>query len=614
MRSYRRIPAYLSLAILAFVYVNCSSLGIPRHVDLSEVSEEEPPPLLLLNLYMDIVRLLFVEDFDSAIKSIAESYAIYMPGDLRYVYFRFNELLEDLTRKLNRTYILTALAEDRVRIGDRGGARLAIDDGLRSIGEANITYMELYRASVELSRRIGVSIYKGIEGLGGRIRYYYDRLRSILEALEVMVEAKPTSITLILSSMEAWVGSTVKATGILAAEGEGPLPGREIEIRLAGYSYKVRTGVTGLFTYEFRVPYVYVDEVDVYASYDPKGGDLGLYLPSRSNVERLRILYMKPKLALYVDRARLEPTDIFKVYGSIEPGSLKVYVEFLSRRVEPVRGVDGGFEATLSIPSTIAEGVYRVVAVSEAEGVYGPVSRYVEVEVSRRPISLELSAPGIALAGSTVTVYGRITYMDAPVEASVDVSSRWVSETLEAVGSLELNLYIPLTVTTGSYRIEYSIRPYDPRFRGLSTYTDLYIVNPITLPIPLIVAGIVLGYLASGFAERRSKASILAESKRIVEGIAREAGEVEPRIGIAGLYAEAVEIVEAYTGVEAKPSYTAREYLSMVSGILGDAGELFKRITFIHEAIVYGGCEADLGEASKLLDKLREMIGGVIAG
>ncbi|MCX8161945.1 MAG: hypothetical protein N3E44_02990, partial [Candidatus Bathyarchaeota archaeon] len=229
MRSYRRIPAYLSLAILAFVYVNCSSLGIPRHVDLSEVSEEKPPPLLLLNLYMDIVRLLFVEDFDSAIKSIAESYAIYMPGDIRYVYFRFNELLEDLTRKLNRTYILTALAEDRVRIGDRGGARLAIDDGLRSIGEANITYMELYRASVELSRRIGVSIYKGIEGLEDRIRYYYDRLRSILETLEVMVEAKPTSITLILSSMEAWVGSTVKATGILMAEGEGPLPGREIE-------------------------------------------------------------------------------------------------------------------------------------------------------------------------------------------------------------------------------------------------------------------------------------------------------------------------------------------------------------------------------------------------
>ncbi|MEM2739203.1 MAG: DUF4129 domain-containing protein [Candidatus Bathyarchaeia archaeon] len=610
MRSYRSIPPYILLAILAFAYVGCLSLDIPRHIDLSEASEEGPQPLLLLNLYMDIARLVSVEDFDSALKSIAESYAIYMPGDLRYIFSRFNELLEDLTRRLNRTSILVSIAEGRVRIGDRSGARPVIDDGFRSIVEANITYTELYRASIEFSRRVGVSIYRGIEGLEDRIRYYYDRLRSILEVLEGIAEAKPTSITLILSSGEAWVGSTVKATGILTAEGEGLLPGREIEIRLAGYSYRVRTGVTGLFTYELRIPYIYVDEVDVYASYDPRGGDLGLYLPSISNVERLRILYLKPILTLHVDRVKLEPTDRFRVYGRIEPGSLDMYIEFLSRRIEPRRGLDGSFEATLTVPSNVAEGLYRIAAFSKPEGVYGPASRYVEVEVSRRPISLELSAPGIALAGSTVTVYGRIAYMGTPVEASVDVSSQLVSESLKAAGGFELNLHIPLTILTGSYRIEFSVHPYDPRFRGLSTYTDLYIVNPITLPIPLIVAGVVLGYIASGFVKRRSTAPALAGAGHIVGGLSRGVGEVKPKTGIAGLYAEAVEIVEAYTGVEAKPSYTAREYLSMVSSILGYAGELFKRITAIHELTVYGGYEADIDEASKLLAKLRGVIGG----
>lgn len=606
MHLYRRIPAYILLSILTFTYINCSSLDIPIHVDLSEVSEERISPLIL-GVYMGIVHLLSVEDYGKALEGIAESYRIYIPSDLRYIFSRFNELLEDLTRKLNETCILVSLAEDRVRIGDRAGARSIIDNGFRLIGEANITYIELRRASIELSRIIGLSIYRGVEGLEGRIRYYYDRLRSILDILESIVEAKHTSITLILSSSEAWVGSTVKATGILTAEGEGPLPGREIEVKLGGYSYRVKTGATGLFTYELKVPYIYVDEVEVYASYNPTGGDVGLYLPSRSNVERLRILYLKPSIELYVDRVKLEPTDTFKAYGYIEPRNLEVTIEFLSNRIEPRIYSDGWFEANLSIPSSIAEGVYRVVAISKARGVYGSSSTYVEVEVSRRPITLWISTPSIAVSGSTITVYGRLSSMDTPIGASIDVSSRWISTSLEASGDFQLDIYIPLTVTTGSYRIEFSIHPYNPRFKGSSIYTDIYIVNPITLPIPLIVLGLALIYIASGLRRYRLTPPSQGMVASITEAIPSRG--VQPRTGIAGIYDEAVEIVEAYTGLEAKPSYTAREYLSMVYSMLGDAGVLFQRITFIHELTVYGGYEADLDEANRLLAKLREVIG-----
>jgi len=609
MLSYTRIILYLTLALILSPLFIASVTDIPRHVDLSKVSEERLPSILL-NIYTDIVRLISVEDFGKAIGRIAESYAIYIPSDLRYIYSRFNELLDTVARRLNETYIILSLMEDRVRIGDRSRAIEMIDDGFRSVWQANVTYRELYIAAVEVSRRIGLPIYRSIEGLEDRIGYYYDRLRSILSSIEDLPEAKPTSITLILSSSEAWVGSTVRVTGMLSVKDGGLLPDRELEIRIAGYSYTVRTGSTGLFTYDLMVPYVYVDEVYVYASYYPRGSDVGLYLPSRSNVERLRILYLKPILELYVDDSLLEPTDTFKVYGRIDPSDIGVYVEFLSKRIEPMIYADGRFELKLSIPSGIDEGVYRIVARSKPMDIYGPTSAYVEVRVSRRPIDLEFTVPSMVLAGSTVRVMGKLTYGGIPVGAYVDISSIWASTSIYADGGFEIDLHIPLTMLTGSYSIELSIHPYDPRYRSLSTRVELYVVNPLTLPIPLAFVSVILAYIASSYVKHRAGIHVIAKSKPIIEKPVAEGGLEEARIGIVDVYLKAVEVVEAYTGVEAKPSYTAREYLCMVSGMLGDALDLFKRITLLHELRVYGGLEIDLGEAYMILDRLRSLIGG----
>ncbi|RLG48053.1 MAG: hypothetical protein DRO06_01905, partial [Thermoproteota archaeon] len=140
-------------------------------------------------------------------------------------------------------------------------------------------------------------------------------------------------------------------------------------------------------------------------------------------------------------------------------------------------------------------------------------------------------------------------------------------------------------------------------YRPLTLRREMVVLNPLTYA-PLLA----LAYLAY----RGLRPSLRAMPPLRGEEAAEGAVEVvrPPRLkGMAGIYFQAVMLVEGFTGIPLRPSDTVREYLARVRGLIGRGARPFGELTRLLEEAVYGGREVDLEEAGRLLAELREVIG-----
>jgi len=607
----------LVLVIAAALLASIPASSLPRHVNPEDVQPEPPSKLGLLELYGLVVASASSENFTAASENLKSLLKIYVPENVKYIYNRFNELLDRELKKLNETLSRLKEAEDAISKTLLRDAEKDLEQAGRSLAEAELIQKELWESVREFSRALGVPLPKlseKIEDLDGLIEKYRDRLTSLSQELKRLRSEKliETELTIWVNDTEVEAGSAVEVGGVLRAVNGSGLVGREVSIYLDGKPVGVFYTVGyGVFKGSVKIPYLFRREVGLYAEYAPRGGDLGVFKASRSNNISLSIVYEVPEIEAYVNATNLLPLQSINIYGVITTSRGRIpesiYVKAFGKTVQADVSDNGLFDVVIEVPGTVKPGVHEIILSTKPGRGLAPARKVIAINVYRIPVHLDLEIPSIAVSGVGIQVRIWLSADGKPpgpgeliIESPAGSRSLQVNES-----SLTFNLTMPLTVFSGVGHVKVAFNPGSPIYEPSSTCKTFFILNPLTILAPISAAI----YLARiGLREARRRRKTAAQLIAGVEYEARELVEGKPGKrpgGIVEIYLEAVDLVGRFTGVERKPSDTIREFLEKVSGWLGEASALFSELSYMTEASVYGGVEVDLDLARNLLEGIR---------
>jgi hypothetical protein len=155
--------------------------------------------------------------------------------------------------------------------------------------------------------------------------------------------------------------------------------------------------------------------------------------------------------------------------------------------------------------------------------------------------------------------------------------------------------------------VSYSIEVYPTQswISPTPVNVNVFVVNPLVLAFP--ASG--LGLLMMVVKRRRSLAVAPVQVPKVEESLPPPAPIRTPPGGLAGIYAEAAELVGKSVGVLPQPQQTVREYLDLVRGMTKGFGH-FDYITTAHETNLYGpavGMDVERRAQAELLALRREL-------
>ena len=111
---------------------------LPRHVDPAKVHEEAPSPLGLLSIYMRIASSVSAGSFNEALENLRTVFKIYAPEDLRYIFSRFNSLLQEEVSYLKETNLHLGNSRSLLNLGFLKEAEEEADEGSRTLAKAEL--------------------------------------------------------------------------------------------------------------------------------------------------------------------------------------------------------------------------------------------------------------------------------------------------------------------------------------------------------------------------------------------------------------------------------------------------------------------------------------------
>jgi len=595
------LPLFLMVLVLA---LPISIHQLPRHVDPAKVHEEAPSPLGLLSIYMRIASSVSAGSFNEALENLRTVFKIYAPEDLRYIFSRFNSLLQEEVLYLNETNLHLGKSRSLLNLGFLKEAEDEANEGSRTLAKAELIHnYDLLPASREFTRRIPIDLLSVLNPLNETIERYYIELRNLDLEINKKVTAgiEETTLQIRVNKSEAWVGSYLNISGVLSASKSGGLSGRQVTLHIEGAVTHIQTGKDGFFETSFQIPYVYKPSIKIYAEYIPKASDIGLFTASRSKTVEVKLLYLKANLTASLDKNRAKPMEECEVSGSIDPPDLKVWIEAFSRKRMMNPSPNGFFKTILSVPSDASESIHEVKVWSEARGVIAPKRLILKLEVYRLPLELKAYTPPLCFSGLGLNGSGSVSSSKSPMQ-DVKVTIEGITGKIETVtdnhGAFEAVTPLPLNLLSGSYTVRISASTEMPEYRKADATCRFTVVNPISAALPSAL----LLFFILRLKPRRIKSVVNMEAP--IEAPLKP--KKKPALkGIQAVYAEAVNIVERYTGIDARPNYTVREYLKVVSPILREYSKPFEEISKMLEDELYGGLKVDLEEAYKVLDVLR---------
>ncbi len=596
--------------LLLILQVVAIAFSLPKHVNPAEVRPEGPSPIELLALYQSIVEAVALENHTEATLRIKDAFEMYAPEDLKYIVSRFNELLDKVVELLNDTDACIAVGRELIMEGFFDEAEIYIDKGYISLAKANVTYGELVDATVELSRRLRISLHGLVGEFEVVIDDYFERLNSLSKLLEdLRGRAAETELHINVNCSEAWVGSTILVFGVLSEVGGGGISHRNVTVYIGGKGYTASTNDDGYFEAFVGVPYIYRVNATVYAVYTPTGDDVGVYAGSKSNEVELKLLYVKPSIRVSLDKVRVKPAERFTIYGNIDPSGLRVWLKVFGVKYDLPVDENGVFNLTITVPGHVGEGNHVVEVGSYAEGIYAPAHKLVKFEVYRLPLKVDVSFPLVAVCGFTVEFSGRVLSDGGAVSgAKVTVEAFGISSSgvTASDGCFSVKLNVPYGVFSGWRELKVYVKPTQPWYRGATLCSRALFINPYTLAFPLILA-IVLIRRAWPVKEE------VSAPKHVEEPAFTKPPSlipIKPVGGLPRLYFDAVRLIESRFEVFLRPSDTIREYLLRVEDLLGDALDPFRELSFMLEMAVYGGIEPDVSRAEELFEKFKVLMEG----
>jgi hypothetical protein len=573
----------------------------------------------LFDLYGFVFNLTATGNFSGAVGWLNLAKLVYTTPDAEYLIDRYNGQLGTYVSGLNVTKADIELAREYLQHLRMDDLDAKIKQIQRDLNEANVTLKGIHLASLDIGMLLKTSpdkLLSGEDNLRALAEEYAQQIEVIRQAIPNTSSLNGTILSIDVAPGEALVGSRVVVTGTLTDVVGKALETQSVDVLFDGEVVEnVVTDGSGAFGLELSVPFVYEDHLNVSAEYHPRGGNELVYLPSASNEVQVKLIYYTPLIGVTVPKV-VYPGKEFPLagnvtYGGASVGGISANVTVFGSIMVVTSGVDGRFGVDVSVPGDSFEGSTPIRLASLANGVYASANVTVDVEVVRLPLELRIEAPSWAVSGFPIKIKGTAVCEGAPVvncSIRLDSGVGFVVTRTGENGGFEADLSPPMVLGTENYPFAVKATPVEPWIRSCSVGGKMFMTNLLTLvggPV-LLVAG---GFYASRSIRRRPRRPARGDGPVVEEPIpvaVAPVSDAEPE-GIRDSYAFALDAVSRRTGMRPRPSFTLREYLSEVSGKLGEAGGPFRALTMLYERWLYDrDPEVNLGAVRGLLRRVRE--------
>ena len=572
----------------------------PRHVDPLQVPEEKTS-LELLMLYSQIGGHALQLNFSSAFKTLSNASLAYVPEDLRYIFGRFNSLLNETLSDMNTTRYDLALCRALIGSSKLGPAEDSLNSALKNLAISKIDYDVLEDSSRELSRHVPAEpISQALLGVEGGISKLELEAESLKEMLfELRPKLLDVRLQISVEPRSVVFGQNFSVSGFLLGGDGSALGDRRIILHVGGKGYGLETLSDG--SYQMLCPAREYSMLKVYAEYFPYGGDVGVYSYGISDIILVNVTYYVPPLKLSLSSDRLLPQETLTLKVDTLPG-FPLEVETPLGKVSGISDVKGFFTYNLTLPSDIKEGSYTVSASTPSRDVFASASVSESFTVYRLETYSSLHAPSLVFTGVPFTV---------EIESSTNSTVNFNIEELKSGSSyhglrFSRTITLPLTFLSGSLSLSAEIVPDNPSYKSVHVASKVTVVNSLAILLPIAL----LTFFSTRLFRRRIETQLPPE----VLGELEARVEPGPRSPLQSLFFELLGFLEKLSRTAMKPSDTLREYLSKVESKLQTQIRAFVRRIFEgYERLVYGrpedGLEASLSRALReLLEELKKVL------
>lgn len=617
-------------AIMASVALQPQLGQAARHADPAQTVPEAPSPVALALIYSSVFGKISAGEFEEANLTLGSLEGVYVPESARYIFNRFNDLISQEALELESADAGIASALRSLSLGLIETAKANVSSALLSLAKASITSSSLSSAASEFAKTLRTrQLTPEIAMVEGAIAGYYGDLDEIIRSIwEVEAgNVTATAIELSLSGSHAIIGDTVSAEGRLTElESGAPLPGREVAVLAFGRAYLTETDSEGRFSLQFQTAAPGGPQQSVSAAFLSDGAHAGSYASAPIVVN-----YIVPKVTAMADRYAALPGDAVRLslfadlsewaapvapelreeYGARLAGALQTTafrfaVTAFGRGQTLISGYPASAEASVPVPAWTPSGSHPISVELMPASIFAGSAGSVALEVYRNPVVVSISAPPIALGGSTVAIWGSVSSSGSPVpgaSVNVSISGSSASAVTGQDGSFSAEVPLPPWRASGWEIARAVAQPADGRLSPSSVSATVLVVSPLMTAVA--AAGVAV---AIAFAKRASSGGKDTAPPAYAAARPMQA-KLPPPDTLAGIYARAAQAVGSALGTFARESETVREYLARVSSRLGALGKAFGELTLMLEESVYGMGDADAARGKSLLEMIVERLG-----
>jgi len=594
------------------------SKDFPRHKDPAEIQEESFLPAQLISLYGVAVSLQIAGKWDEALSELRKTLQSYIPENLKYIFTRFNELIQSTGNRLKAVQGGINSAQSFLHHGKVKEAKEKLENAWADLLKARRNFNNLDSSIDELKVRIGESaarrLRKEIAPLGKLADDCENKIKNLYQEIKAGKRLEQTFLQISAYKRRVFVGTPLKIYGKLTTEKGDFLAGREVGIFLEKNKLlTVITGEDGGFEAWINLPFLYKREIRVWATFDPEGEDKEAFYASTSNIIKLEPIFYTPLIKANYS-APVYPVLPFEIKGKLVLEGMPlpdypVEIKVARKLVRVKTDREGKFKTLLSLPAG-AGGKFPVSFHTPPGGIIGPASLIVKVPVSYRFPWMKVELPLIVTPPFPLRIKGQVKVKDGSmIEPVIRVITETDDVRIPYEGEkFEVRLGIPLSRFSGWETVSVFLYPKEPWISSISEKGKVLVINPVTL-LPFI------GLLAlfAGVVYRRKRE--IEEVEKVFEE-RKEEKEVEKPLepgkklsGLIRIYIEAVEKVTSITGIRQTPSHTIREYLYLVKEKLEEKGEDFEFISIVTEKFLYAPgkiSEKQEREAQEALERLKK--------
>ncbi len=612
---------------LSFLFMLSFSSGysadFPRHRNPLEIREESFLPAALIALYGKVVELQVSEEWDLADSQLKRTLLPYVSESLRYIFTRFNELIQTVGDKLKRMKKDIDSSEAYLSQGEIDEAGEVLEGAWETFLETERILADLDSAVDELRGGIGASaaekLAEGIAPLAELAEEYKERIQDLYREVKEGERREATFLEIWVAERKVAVGDSLEISGILEGERGRLLVEKKVDILLEREKVlEVATGEDGKFRVRMDFPSLYKRDVRVLAIFLPQGEDEEKYYGDTSNEVLIEPIFHTAIIkATYQEP--IYPVLAFKVQGELtmEDEPLRNYpvrIKVGEKIIEVSSDEEGKFEAELSLPSGLGK-TFPLRIFTPSRKIIGPANLVINLPISYKVPSMLVELPSLAAPFSPLEVKGEVDLEDGLMErptVRVITGKENVTSVAEEK-NFQVKVNIPLVSFSGWKEINLFLYPQEAWISSLNQREKVLVVNPLTL-FPFFV----LFALFIGVSRRRKRG--IEKVKGALEEVKEELPEEEEtheEKEIAKLrgtytpiriYAEAVDWVSHITGTRQAPGHTIEEYLELIKESLGQRYADFEVISLVTEIFLYRltrVSEQELAEARRRLSRLK---------